>query len=354
MRTPHPRIGRAALVGSAAALLTAALSAPAAHAAPPSPAPVQDRQARLADALAHTLGDRSAGSYVDASGRLVVTVSDAASAGTVRAAGAQPRTVARSGADLDRVMAALKRDATVPGTAWAADPRTDQVVLSVDGTVSGARLAKVTKAAARLGAAVRTERVSGAFRVLTAGGDAIYTGGYRCSLGFNVKKGGAYYFLTAGHCTNLGSTWYSNSGQTSVLGTTAGSNFPGHDYGIVKYSSTPSDTTGVVDTYPGTRDITSSGTPAVGQTVYRSGSTTHVHSGTVTALNQTVNYAEGTVKGLIRTTVCAEPGDSGGSLYSGSTALGLTSGGSGDCSSGGTTFFQPVTAALSAFGASIY
>ncbi|MEV5576189.1 S1 family peptidase [Spirillospora sp. NPDC052269] len=355
MRTPHTRTRRAALIGSAAALLTAALSAPAAHAAAPSPAPSpSDRQARLADSLAHTLGDRSAGSYVDSSGRLVVTVSDAASANAVRAAGAQPRTVARSGAALTKAMDTLKRDASVPGTAWAADPKTDQVLLSVDGTVSGARLAKVRKAAAKLGAAVRTERVPGAFRLFTAGGDAIYTGSYRCSLGFNVKKGGAYYFLTAGHCTNLGSTWYSNSAHTSVLGTTAGSTFPGHDYGIVKYSSTPSDTTGVVDTYSGSQNITSAGTPAVGQSVSRSGSTTHVHSGTVTALNQTVNYAEGTVTGMIRTTVCAEGGDSGGSLYSGTTALGLTSGGSGNCTSGGTTFFQPVTAALSAFGASVY
>ncbi|WP_241780208.1 trypsin-like serine protease, partial [Streptomyces wadayamensis] len=51
--------------------------------------------------------------------------------------------------------------------------------------------------------------------------------------------------------------------------------------------------------------------------------------------------------------VCAEPGDSGGALFAGSTALGLTSGGSGNCSSGGTTFFQPVTEALSAYGVSI-
>lgn len=35
------------------------------------------------------------------------------------------------------------------------------------------------------------------------------------------------------------------------------------------------------------------------------------------ALDATVNYAEGSVSGLIRTTVCAEPGDSGGSLFSG-------------------------------------
>ena len=39
---------------------------------------------------------------------------------------------------------------------------------------------------------------------------------------------------------------------------------------------------------------------------------------------------------------------------SGGVALGLTSGGSGDCSSGGTTFFQPVAEALSAYGVSVF
>ena len=86
----------------------------------------------------------------------------------------------------------------------------------------------------------------------------------------------------------------------------------------------------------------------------RRGSTTGIHSGRVTALNATVNYPQGTVTGLIRTNICAEPGDSGGSLYAGTAALGLTSGGSGNCSSGGTTFFQPVTEALSVFGVSVF
>lgn len=52
--------------------------------------------------------------------------------------------------------------------------------------------------------------------------------------------------------------------------------------------------------------------------------------------------------------MCAEPGDSGGPLYDGTKALGLTSGGSGDCSSGGTTFFQPVTEAASVYGVTVY
>ncbi|MER6923367.1 S1 family peptidase, partial [Streptomyces spiralis] len=96
--------------------------------------------------------------------------------------------------------------------------------------------------------------------------------------------------------------------------------------------------------------ITGAGDPAVGQRVFRSGSTSGLHDGEVTGLNATVNYPEGTVTGLIQTTVCAEPGDSGGPLFSEGIALGVTSGGSGDCTTGGTTFFQPVTKALTALG----
>jgi streptogrisin B len=41
-------------------------------------------------------------------------------------------------------------------------------------------------------------------------------------------------------------------------------------------------------------------------------------------------------------------------MYDGTKALGLTSGGSGDCRSGGTTFFQPVTEAASAYGVTVF
>ncbi|MFF5263016.1 S1 family peptidase [Actinomadura viridis] len=364
MKHRHARIRGTAALGAATGLVATALVAvPAAHAAPGSPAgpaappapTPQASTAKTARTLADTLGTRSAGAYLDkATGKLVVTVTDAGAASTVRAAGAEPRMVERSGADLKKVMAALKRDATVPGTAWAVDPVANQVVLSMDGTVTGAKLKKVKTAAGKHGAAVRTRTVAGEFRTFTAGGEAIYTGGGRCSLGFNVTNGSEYFFLTAGHCTDIGGAWYSDSGNTQKLGDTDGSSFPGDDYGIVKYSGAPADTQGVVSLYGGTQDITGAGEATVGQAVTRSGSTTQVHEGEVTALDQTVNYAEGTVSGLIETTVCAEPGDSGGSLFAGSTALGLTSGGSGNCSSGGTTFFQPVGEALSAYGVDIY
>jgi hypothetical protein len=35
-------------------------------------------------------------------------------------------------------------------------------------------------------------------------------------------------------------------------------------------------------------------------------------------------------------------------------AYGLTSGGSGNCSFGGVTYFQPVTEALSAYGVAVF
>ncbi|MFE2009099.1 S1 family peptidase [Streptomyces sp. NPDC059491] len=245
--------------------------------------------------------------------------------------------------------------ADVAGSAWYTDQATGKVVVTVDSTVSPSEIATLRKAAGDNAKNLRIERTAGKINKLIAGGQAIYAGGGRCSLGFNVRSGSTYYALTAGHCTNIGSTWYTNSANTTVLGTRAGTSFPTNDYGIIRHSNA-SAADGRVYLYNGSyRDITAAGNAYVGQSVQRSGSTTGLRSGTVTGLNATVNYGNGDiVYGLIQTNVCAEPGDSGGSMFSGSTALGLTSGGSGNCSTGGTTFFQPVTEALSAYGVSIF
>ncbi|UJB41267.1 S1 family peptidase [Streptomyces sp. A1-5] len=243
------------------------------------------------------------------------------------------------------------RGADVAGTAWRVDPATRTLVVTADSTVSTAQIAKIRQAAGSTAGAVRIERTTGRIRKLISGGDAIYAPSWRCSLGFNVRSGSTYYFLTAGHCTDGKPPWYTDSSGSTSIGPTTGSSFPGNDYGIVKYTNSSVAHAGTV----GSQDITSAGNPTVGQTVTRRGSTTGVHSGKVTGLNATVNYGSGEiVSGLIQTTVCAEPGDSGGPLYAGTKALGLTSGGSGDCTSGGTTFFQPVTEALSAYGVSVY
>jgi hypothetical protein len=345
--------GRKGLIVSAAGLaVTAFLVAPAAQATTAKPSP--KAAAASAAAVVKKLGDTAtAGAYLDrAGGRMVVTITRGADATAVRAAGATPKVVARSNAQLGKVAAAMKT-AHVAGTSWGVDPVADQVLISADSTVTGARLAKVQAVARRFGAAAHLRQVAGRFSTRIAGGDAIWGTQYRCSLGFNVTNGSATYFLTAGHCGNVEPNWYDNPGN--YIGSTVDSHFPGDDYAIVQYGgSVPAD--GSVDLYNGGyQDITGAADAYVGESVTRSGSTSGVHGGSVQALNVTVDYGpEGVVYGLIQTNVCAEPGDSGGSLFDGSTAIGLTSGGSGDCTSGGQTFFQPVTEPLAAYGVSVF
>ncbi|WP_026321649.1 S1 family peptidase [Salinispora fenicalii] len=347
MRPMRLMLRRVAAVAAAGTLVAGALIGSPAQAAAPNASP------EAAADLAEQLGDRAAGVYAEADGTVVVAVTDAAAARQVSTAGATPKIVERGAAELQRATAELERSAKIPGTAWWTDPATNQVVVSVDSTVTGAKLARVEAAVARSGGAMRIESEAGVYSTRITGGEAIYGGGGVCSLGFNVRSGSNYYFLTAGHCTDVISNWYANSSQTNYLGPTAGSSFPGNDYGIVSLSGGYEP--GYVYLYNGNyQDITSAANPFVGQSVQRSGRTTGLRSGSVTGLNATVNYAEGTVYGLIRTNVCAERGDSGGSLFSGSTALGLTSGGSGNCSFGGTTFFQPVVEALNVYGVNVY
>ncbi|MEU9506094.1 S1 family peptidase [Micromonospora sp. NPDC048170] len=248
--------------------------------------------------------------------------------------------------------AATLAEVRTAGTAWGLDPATGRMTLTVDDTVSARDMAALRATASRAGAVLRRE--PGELRILIAGGQAIYAGGGRCSLGANVRSGTTYYFVTAGHCTAAASTWYADGAQSTVLGTRAGSSFPGNDYGLVRYTGRVSHPS-AVHTYPGLLTVPGAGNAYVGQAVCRSGATTGVRCGTVTGLNATVNYAQGSVSGLIRTNICAEPGDSGGPLYVAATGvvLGILSGGSGNCTSGGTTYYQPITEILAAYGVTI-
>jgi streptogrisin B len=233
----------------------------------------------------------------------------------------------------------------VRGVAWYVDPTTDKVVVTVDKTVSTSEVASIRKSAGPDASALSIRHATGVFRPLVSAGDAIYGGQYRCSLGFNVVSGSTYYFLTAGHCGKVAKSWYTDAQHRTLIGPTIGYSFPGNDYALVQYTNTAL-------SHPGGYTAANA---FVGEKVTRDGSTSGVHSGTVQALNVTVRYqGGGKVSGLIQTNVCAEPGDSGGPLYDGTKGIGLTSGGSGDCTTGGTTFFQPVTEALSAYGVSLY
>lgn len=245
--------------------------------------------------------------------------------------------------------------ADVAGTAWSVDATSGRVLLTADSTVSAAAIDAIRRGAGANADALRVERLPGKLTRYLSGGDAVYSrdaaGTLRCSLGFNTQDdAGNNYFLTAGHCTNGTTDWYSDRLVTHI-GTTAGSSYPGNDYGLVAYDADQPAPPGTV----GTQDITSAGDAQRGQAACRRGSTTGTHCGRVTGTNWSARYPDGVVTGMIRTNICAEPGDSGGPLYAGDQALGLTSGGSGDCATpSSVTFYQPVTEALNAFGVQVY
>ncbi|WP_433308211.1 S1 family peptidase [Micromonospora sp. CA-269861] len=245
--------------------------------------------------------------------------------------------------------AALLTGVRTPGTAWGLDPATGRMTLTVDDTVAPGELTALRAVTDRAGVLLRRE--PGTLRPLIAGGQGIYGSGARCSLGANARSGSTYYVITAGHCTAAAATWYADSAQTTVLGTRTATSYPTNDYGLIRYTGRIAHPSAVY-TYPGLVTINGPGNAYIGQAVCRSGSTTGVRCGTVTGLNQTVNYSTGVIYGLIRTNICAEPGDSGGPLYVASTGtiLGILSGGTGNCTAGGTTYYQPIAEVLAAYG----
>ncbi|OII64565.1 S1 family peptidase [Streptomyces sp. CC77] len=349
-RTTRARIATSVLLVAA----SLGLGAAPAGAADESGAAAPARLHALDAGVERELGDESAGTYVDAAtGELVVTVTTEAAAAKARAAGAVPRRVQRSAAQLDAAMAALEARAKITGTSWGLDPRTNQIAVEADSSVSARDMARLRKVAASLDGAVRVTRVPGEFRREVAGGDAIYGGGSRCSAAFNVTKNGTRYFLTAGHCTNISASWSATSGGAQI-GVREGSSFPTNDYGIVRYTTT-TNTGGRVNLYNGSyQDIASAADAVVGQSLRKSGSTTKVTSGTVTAVNVTVNYSSGPVYGMVRTTACSAGGDSGGAHFAGSVALGIHSGSSGCTGTNGSAIHQPVREALAAYGVAVY
>ncbi len=288
------------------------------------------------------LGEDFAGAWFDAgSGTLRVAVTDAAAAATVEAAGAGAEQVDRSAADLDATMAALDAEGasapdSVPG--WFVDVESNEVVVQHNGPRADAE-AFVAAAGVSTDSVTLTKSPERPQPLDVFGGQAYFIdNAFRCSVGFAVNGG----FVTAGHCGSVGST------TTSPTGRFAGSSFPGNDYAYVTTSEV---TRAAVDNYAGgTVAVRGSSEAPIGSSICRSGSTTGWQCGTIQARNSTVNYAEGAVRGLIRTNACAEGGDSGGSALSGNQAQGVTSGGSGNCTFGGTTYFQPVNEILNAYG----
>lgn len=260
----------------------------------------------------------------------------------------QPISSAQRLLALQGLMAVLNaRSASVPNsvTGWYVDPASNSVVVST-----------TDDAAARTFAAgqrnVRIQHVNGRPRLLAdlRGGDTITTSvGGRCSVGFNAISGRTRYIITAGHCTKLGGTWSGPDG--TAIGPVAKSTFPGHDFGLVEVTSKAWEQTHDVDSDNGYLNVAGDAPAAVGDQVCLSGSTTGYHCGQVETVGETVNYGDGdVVNGLTGTNICAEAGDSGGSIMSGTQAQGTLSGGSGGCLLGGKTYYQPIQEVLSTYG----
>lgn len=294
------------------------------------------------------------GSWFDPStGGLTVAVTSESQAASVRATGAAVRLVTHTARSLDAVKAKIDRlPAPVGVSSWHVDPEANKVVVNV---VSSARsdndVLKFVERAKDAGPVTveQTAEAPRTFSAGTVGGDPYYTGNVRCSIGFSVYGG----FVTAGHCGQAGASVRGWDG--SGIGNFQGSSFPDNDYAWVSVGNGWW-TVPVVLGWGTVSDqlVRGSAVAPVGASICRSGSTSHWHCGNVLATNETVNYSQGAVHQMTKTSVCAEPGDSGGSFISGDQAQGVTSGGWGNCSSGGETWHQPLNEILNRYGLTLH
>jgi hypothetical protein len=311
---------------------------------------------RQLPAAQQAAGSAFGGAWFDpAAGKLVVGVTDPAVADAVHRTGAETVPARVTAAALSAAKTAVdavakQKRAPAAVSGWHADPRTGSVVVTLQPGAHGADvdafLARAREAGpVTLETGARPETLSAG----TVGGDPYYiNGNTRCSIGFSVQGG----FVSAGHCGSAGSSvvgW-----DNSAMGSFVGSSFPGNDYSFISIGNGWW-TAPVVLGWGTVSDVIvrgSSVAPA-GSSICRSGSTSHWHCGTVLGLNETINYAQGAVYEATHTNACAEPGDSGGSFITGDQAQGVTSGGFGNCSAGGETWFQPVNEILQTYRVSL-
>ncbi|MGW1952897.1 alpha-lytic protease prodomain-containing protein [Streptomyces sp. NPDC001920] len=304
--------------------------------------------------LRNALGTHFAGAWVSGatSAELTVATTHSADVAAIESQGAKAAVFKRPLTDLQAVKkkldSAARRVKTRDTPVWYVDVPTNRVV--VQATRRPAATAFIKAAGVRgKGVSVRVSAQRPRLLADLVGGDAYYIESTaRCSIGFSVTKDQQQGFASAGHCGDRGdSTAGSNRASQ---GTFQASTFPGKDMSWVAVNSDWTATPDVEGEDGQRTQVTGSVQALVGASVCRSGSTTGWHCGTIQQHDTSVAYSEGTVDGVTQTTVCAEPGDSGGPYVSGSQAQGVTSGGSGDCDEGGTTFYQPINPILSDFG----
>ncbi|WP_067833460.1 S1 family peptidase [Actinomadura kijaniata] len=175
------------------------------------------------------------------------------------------------------------------------------------------------------------------------GGDAFSATPYsgRCTIGFSVQGG----YITSGQCARAGQSviGYNGVAQGTVQGTT----FPLNAVAWVKTNSSWRPR-GLVNRHDGTFVAVRGAQAApVGSAACMSGAVSRWRCGTILARNVTINFPEGILYGVIRTNICAGPGDLGAPLVANGQAQGtLVAASSGGCAS----YFLPVSEALAAYG----
>lgn len=163
--------------------------------------------------------------------------------------------------------------------------------------------------------------------------------GLRCSLGFNAEdSSGRPLNITAGHCDpnrpQSGTRWASQVHQ--LLGETLGQHIgsfektvlDGSDYALIRPSDEAAgrfENNGVRVPHAAPLPITGVADPIVGTPVCKSGLRTGYSCGVVTATDQNVEIGHRLLERGFSTNLCALQGDSGGTLVTGTLALGISS-----------------------------
>lgn len=306
------------------------------------------------------------GAFFTEQGDLVLQAAPgSAAARAAQAKGLQVRSPQRGEAALNGLLGQVVSAAGDKAATVSPDVAADKVV--VTSTAPDA----ARQALARFGDAVEVRQgEANRIQVSVKGGDKVtMAGGGYCSAGFPAHtSSGAKVMIWAGHCVENQSTF--SVGGTKI-GTPAGTAFGSYDgvadrdIGAVWIDSEDQMTTSV-NGYGQTVSQATKGAwkAPIGTDVCKSGATSGITCGQVSSYNNSVTYTDeagrtvAQVSGLGRSTVCTAPGDSGGAYVSGGYAVGMTSGGpvnqtctfNGGYLSGKSSYFQPVTDALSYYG----
>lgn len=181
------------------------------------------------------------------------------------------------------------------------------------------------------------------------------TGGARCTTAFAAVDSASTGYLIAGPGCTGGPSTLLYSGNNVLVGPILATPVPYGGYVVVRVTNTAAwELVPWVDTGSGRLVLTGSVETPVGGSVCLVDRVTGLRCGTIVAKNQTVNFPWGTISGLTRTNICVEPGSLGTAYVTRDQAQGVPLGGSGGCTIGGSSYFQPINKILSAFGLKLF